>query len=80
MTEITKDSASEGNYSEDDFLVDGRRAVRGHHGHYDPRPVPRSHSERGRPQMLPHERGVRMDPHPGSRRDRMDDRSLYKSH
>ncbi|XP_069684047.1 RIMS-binding protein 2 isoform X8 [Periplaneta americana] len=79
--EITKDSASEGNFSEDDYL-DGRRGARGHHGpgggHYDPRGVPRSHAERGRPPPLPHERG-RMDHHPTSARvrDRVDDRDQY---
>lgn len=70
--EITKDSASEGNFSEDDYL-DGRRGARGHHGpsagHYDPRGIPRSHTERGRPPPLPHERG-HMDHHPPPPHDR----------
>ena len=39
ITEITKDSASEANFSEDDF-VDGRRNPRGHHGGYDQRGQP----------------------------------------
>ncbi|PNF20897.1 hypothetical protein B7P43_G11184, partial [Cryptotermes secundus] len=79
--EITKDSASEGNFSEDDYL-DGRRGARGYHGpsggHYDPRGIPRSHTERGRPPPLPHERG-RMDHHPPPPRgrDRNDDRDQY---
>lgn len=59
--------------------MDGRRVARGHHGpsgvHYDPRGIPRSHTERGRPPPLPHERG-RMGHHPPSPRgrDRGDDR------
>ena len=81
VSEITKDSASEGNFSEDDYL-DGRRGARGHHGpgggHYDPRGIPRSHAERGRPPPLPHER-QRMDHHPPPPRgrDRIDDRLMY---
>ncbi|XP_049942643.1 RIMS-binding protein 2-like [Schistocerca serialis cubense] len=85
--EITKDSASEGNFSEDDYLADRRGPPpRGHHGpvgatgHYDPRGVPRSHAERGRPPLLPHERGAQRgpDPHqPPRGRDRMDERDQY---
>ncbi|XP_049839037.1 RIMS-binding protein 2-like isoform X9 [Schistocerca gregaria] len=87
LIEITKDSASEGNFSEDDYLADRRGPPpRGHHGpvgatgHYDPRGVPRSHAERGRPPLLPHERGAQRgpDPHqPPRGRDRMDERDQY---
>nr|XP_018917648.1 PREDICTED: uncharacterized protein LOC109044172 isoform X5 [Bemisia tabaci] len=69
--EITKDTASEGNFSEDDYL-DRRRQQKGHyappqgnhppfyeggHSHHHQRP-PRSHAERGRPPQppMPHER------------------------
>lgn len=69
ITEITKDSASEANFSEDDF-VDGRRNPRGvHHGGYDQRSQPmrgqdprRMDRGRGGPPPhgpAPHERYVR---------------------
>ncbi|GLH03419.1 RIMS-binding protein 2, partial [Gryllus bimaculatus] len=73
--EITKDSASEANFSEDDYL-DRRGGRYGHHmggagagpgaTHY----TPRSHAERGRPPPLPHERAGRQDYGPrDARRD-----------
>nr|CAD7576797.1 unnamed protein product [Timema californicum] len=71
--EITKDSASEGNFSEDDYL-DGRRGARGHHQHHG---MSRSHPDRGRVPILPHERG-RIDHHQHpQRRERGDDRDQY---
>ncbi|KAK7866268.1 hypothetical protein R5R35_007103 [Gryllus longicercus] len=78
--EITKDSASEANFSEDDYL-DRRGGRYGHHmggagagpgaTHY----TPRSHAERGRPPPLPHERAGRQDY--GPRDARRDDRDMY---